>query len=290
MRKALLALVSFALTAAPASAAPPRRIVSLNLCADQLVLALADRAQIAGLTRNAIKPDMSAEAERARGLRILGNSAEEILEIKPDLVIGMPARGNAAIGAIGGQHYRMVDLKSADTLEDIYAAVREVAAAVGHPDRGGALVAQMQRDLAAIPPVGRGKVAAYYQRRGYLTGTGTLIDDLMQRAGLVNLAGRLGKSMLSQLSLEELIAARPDYIIVESATDRVTDLGTEMLHHPALRGIPRISLPQAWTVCGGPAYVTAARSMAEQMRRQQARRPIHRATLQPRPAVRENGE
>jgi iron complex transport system substrate-binding protein len=62
-----------------------------------------------------------------------------------------------------------------------------------------------------------------------------------------------------------MVAARPDYIIVESATDDVTDLGTEMLHHPALRGIPRISMPQAWTVCGGPAYVTAARAMARQM-------------------------
>jgi iron complex transport system substrate-binding protein len=67
------------------------------------------------------------------------------------------------------------------------------------------------------------------------------------------------------MSIEEMVAARPDYLIVESATDRVTDQGTEMLHHPALRGIPRLSIPQAWTVCGGPAYVTAARSLSQQL-------------------------
>jgi iron complex transport system substrate-binding protein len=38
-----------------------------------------------------------------------------------------------------------------------------------------------------------------------------------------------------------------------------------MLQHPALRHIPRIVLPQAWTVCGGPAYVDAARSLNAQL-------------------------
>jgi iron complex transport system substrate-binding protein len=98
-----------------------------------------------------------------------------------------------------------------------------------------------------------------------MTGTGTLIDDLMQRVGLINLAGKLGKPALSQLTIEQLIAAHPDYLIVESATEQVRDQGTEMLHHPALKDIPRIRLPQAWTVCGGPAYVEAARSLAQQV-------------------------
>ena len=56
-------------------------------------------------------------------------------------------------------------------------------------------------------------------------------------------------------------------LIVESATDNVTDQGSEMLHHPALKDIPRISVPQAWTVCGSPAYTQAARSMAAQIAR-----------------------
>lgn len=254
----------------PATSQRPQRIVSLNLCADQLLLELADRSQIAGLTRNANKPEMSAIAGRIQGLRILGTAAEEILAIRPDLILGMPARRSAAIAVLKDQHYRMIDLKSADTLDDIFASIRTTAAAVGHPERGEAMIARMQRDLAAIPKVGNGKVAAYYQRRGYLTGTGTLVDDLMTRLGFVNLAAKLDKSPLSQMTIEEMVAARPDYLIVESATDRVTDQGTEMLHHPALSGIPRLSIPQAWTVCGSPAYVQAARSLAQQMAHQRA--------------------
>lgn len=268
----LAALGSAALWAAtgsgsPAPAGPPKRIVSLNLCADQLVLALADRDQIAGLTRNATDAEMSGEAAKARGLTLISNSAEQILAIEPDLVVGMPARRSAAMTALKGQDYRLLDLKTANTVDEIYASIRETAAAVGHPERGEALVARMQADLARLAKLGRGRVAAYYQRRGYMTGTGTLIDELMTRAGLVNLAGKLGKPALSQLSLEEMVAARPDFLIVESATDRVSDQGTEMLHHPALAGIPRISIPQAWTVCGSPAYVQAARGIAEQLAR-----------------------
>jgi iron complex transport system substrate-binding protein len=251
---------------------PPRRIISLNLCADQLVLALADRGQIAGLTHNAESVEMSAAAAQAHGLHILGQSAEEVLAIDPDLIVGMPAKRSSMVAALSGHHFNMLDLKTANSYDAIVASIRKVAEAVGHTARGEALIADMDRQLAALPAYpGKGRVAAYYQRRGYMTGTGTLIDDLMTRAGLRNLAGVIGKPVLSQLSLEELTAAQPDYLIVDSSTERVTDQGTEMLHHPILARIPRLDIPQAWTVCGGPAYVQAARSLARQL----AARALH---------------
>ncbi len=263
------AALLWAASPAPAAKAPavPQRIVSINLCADQLVLALADRDQIAGLTKNATDREMSGEAAAARGIPLLSNSAEQILAIEPDLIVGMPASRSAALAALPQHDYPLLDLDTANSLDEIYASIRQTAAAVGHPARGDALIARMQRELAGLPRPGRRRVAAYYQRRGYMTGTGTLIDELMTRVGLVNLAGKLGKPPLSQLSLEEMVAAQPDFLIVESATDTVTDQGSEMLHHPALKDIPRISVPQAWTVCGSPAYTQAARSMADQIMR-----------------------
>jgi iron complex transport system substrate-binding protein len=263
------AIASFVISGAHAEPRParPQRIVSLNLCSDQYLVELADPQQIAGLTRNATNREMSAVAGRVGKLRVLKGSAEEILAIGPDLVIGMPARGSVVMAALSGQSYRTVDLAFAQSYADIVAQVRTVAAAVGHPARGEALIARMNRQLATLPRPGRGRVAAYYQRRGFLTGTGTLVDDLMTRVGLTNLAGKLGKPSLSTMSLEELMVAQPDYMIVESGTDRVTDQGTEMLHHPLLRDIRRLRLPQAWTVCGGPAYVDAARSLAMQIAR-----------------------
>lgn len=260
------------LRAAAAPVTRPNRIVSLNLCSDQYVLALADPKQIAGLTHNVTDPTMSAAAEKAGGLHIMGQSAEEVLAIDPDMIIGMPAKRSAIMAALAGRNFRTVDLTPANTYTDIVAQIRQVAMAVGQVPRGEALIVQMNRELASVPRRPANRVAAYYQRRGFMTGTGTLVDDLMTRVGLTNLAGKLGKPSLSQLSLEELIAARPDYLIVESATDRVVDQGTEMLHHPILDGIPRLHIPQSWTVCGGPAYVLAARSLARQIAAAEAKR------------------
>lgn len=273
---AVISLFAVGASAAPAVPRPapapvrPQRIVSLNLCTDQLLLALADRSQIAALTLNASDAEMSAAAAQAGNIQLLKESSEQLFALRPDLILGMPASRHPMLRPLGPDNYRTIDLESAESYDAIVAQIRTVAAAVGHPARGEALIRRMNGELARIGKLSGGKVAAYYQRRGYMTGTGTLIDDLMARTGLVNLAARLGKPPLSQMSLEEMVAARPDFLIVESATDIVTDQGSEMLHHPALKDIPRISVAEAWTVCGSPAYTRAARSIAAQIARHDA--------------------
>lgn len=267
----LVALIA-ACTAASPAAARPQRIVSLNLCADQYLMALADPGQIAALTPYARDPQMSAGARQAQRLPVARGHAEEVFSLSPDLILASPFRQREALAAVEVGRVPVVDVPPAESYDDIVAQIRSVARAVGHIERGEALIRRMNAALAALPRPGKRAVAAYYQRRGYMTGTHTLIDELMGRVGLINLAEKLGKPALARVSLEEMVAARPDYLIVESATDRIADQGTEMLHHPALAGIPRLRLPQAWTVCGGPAYVAAARSLAEQIARTGAQR------------------
>lgn len=262
--RALLALLLIG--AAPAPRAP-QRIVSLNLCADQYLVALADPRQIAALTRFARDPLMSAVARQARRSPVSKGSAEDVLALRPDLVLTAPGPQRETARAIAAQNVVTVNIDFADSYADIVAQTRQVASAVGHPERGAALIRRMDAALTRIPrDAGRGRVAAYYQRRGYLTGAGTLVDELLRRIGLVNLAAKLGKPALARVSLEEMALARPDFLIVETATDRVVDQGTEMLHHPLLARIPRLRVPEAWTVCGGPAYVLAAQSLARQLR------------------------
>ena len=263
---ALPLILVMAASAAPSAPTRPRRIVSLNLCADQYLLALADPEQIAGLTIFARDPEMSAFAGRAARIPVTRGGAEDVLALRPDLILAAPGRRRETMAQLRGRAIATLDVPAAHGYADIVEQVRLVAAATGHPARGEALIAEMDQRIAALPrDAGRGAVAAYYQRRGFLTGTGTLIDDLMRRVGLRNLAGRLGKPALARVGLEEMALARPDYLIVETATDRITDQGTELLHHPLLGRIPRLRLPQAWTVCGGPAYVRAAASLVNQL-------------------------
>ena len=274
-----------ALIANPAAAAAqvieaasprPQRIISVNLCADQMLLHLADRSQIAGLSRNAADPGLSAQAGRAEGLPIMRDSAEILLASAPDMIIAIPKRRSGALASLGSQNYQVIDAHSATSYGEIISQLRQFGQAVGHPARAEKLIGIMDARLAKLPDrPGKNRVAAYYQRRGFMTGTGTLIDDLMSRLGLVNLAGQLGRPALSQLSLEELVAAKPDFLIMESATADITDQGTEMLHHPALADIPRLWVPQAWTVCGTPEYALAAKSLAEQIAAIDRKRATH---------------
>ncbi len=249
----------------------PGRIVSLNMCADQFVVALADPGQIAGLTEWARDPQLSAVAARARALPITHRSAEEVMALRPDLVIGAPFRTRAVLAPLKTGGLRMVELPKADDVAGIERSIAVIAAAVGHPERGAAMIAAMRRQLAAIgPPPGRGRVAAYYQRQNYLTGTGTLVDDMMRRVGLVNLAARLGRPALSKVSLEEMALARPDFLVMDSGTRAVADRGTAALHHPildeAVAPRRRLYMPQALIVCGGPAYPRAVALIAGQLR------------------------
>jgi iron complex transport system substrate-binding protein len=270
MRRTLflsLALTACTPVAPPPHTARPQKIVSLNLCADQQLLALADDSQIAGLTRLARDPAMSAGAARARHLPVIDASAEDLLAIRPDLVLsdaGFPA---PALAALPNVHFRTVPLNWVARYDDIIAQLRQVGDAVGHRDRAEALVARMDRALAQIDKAaGGGRVAADYQRRGFLTGSGTLVDELMGRVGLVNLATRLGKPALSQLALEEMVAARPD-LLIRSESPQVVDRGSELLAHPAIADLGRVDLPQAWTLCGGPGYVLAAERLADAVKR-----------------------
>lgn len=269
--RTLLAFASLALLGTARPAPVPRRIVSLNLCADQLLVGLADRSQIVALTEWARDPELSAVAVPARAIPFTHRSAEEVLALRPDLVIGAPFQTRAVLAPLKAQGLTLLDLPWSQNVAAIEASITTLAAAVGHPERGVRMIARMRRDLAAVgPPPGRGRVAAYYQRQGYLTGTGTLVDEMFRRVGLVNLAKRLGRPALSRLSLEEMALARPDFLILETGTRMVADRGTAALHHPLLDAVVpaarHLYIGQALTVCGSPAFAEAVASLAGQIR------------------------
>ncbi|MBK9079818.1 MAG: hypothetical protein IPL91_12170 [Hyphomicrobium sp.] len=88
MLRTVVALGAAAFVLASAEAAePPRRIVSLNLCTDQLLLDLVEPERIAGVSYLATDPTLSADAVRLEPFKKLKGTAEEVLALHPDLVI-----------------------------------------------------------------------------------------------------------------------------------------------------------------------------------------------------------
>jgi len=253
----------------PAILPVPRAIVSLNVCADALLLALADRAQVGAVTVYAADRGMSVVAAAARGMPTTRGTAEELLTLGPALILAAPYQVAARHALLPAA--RIVAVPEANDPAQIAANIRTVAAAVGHPDRAPPLIAPLIALLGArLPPVTRSRapVVAQYQRGGYLAGTGTLVDDLIRRAGARNLAGVLGRPPLSRLGLEAIIAAQPDYLLVERPGGG-GDRGAALLDHPALaRAFPanrRLVLDGAVTLCGGPGYGRAVTALRAQL-------------------------
>jgi iron complex transport system substrate-binding protein len=272
---ALALVAASAAAGTPPASARPQRIVSLNACADDYLIALADKDQVAALTQYARDPSLSFFADRASGYPHTQGQAEAVLALHPDLVIASPYRRAESLALLKGR-VRILELKSAKSFEDVVKETRQVAAAIGQTQRGEALARSMTARVQAAGRRPLNGVAAHYERGGYVTGPGSLMDDLMTRAGLINLARQLHGGALGQMSLEQIVYRRPDFLIFTDGDTVGQDEGSLTLDHPALaRAVPaarRLHIRSALTVCGGPSYPDALERLQAEADRARAAR------------------
>ena len=147
----------------PARADPPRRILSFNLCADQLVLALADPDQIVGPLALRGRPDAfrSSPRRRARSAGPDGRR-KSIVPLDPDLVLVGPWDRPLTQQMLRELGFRVVPVALVNDIEGGIAQIREVAALLGHPERGEAMVAEVD---AARARACRGATSGRPRRR-----------------------------------------------------------------------------------------------------------------------------
>ncbi len=259
-------------TADPARATAPQRIVSLNVCVDQLVLLLADREQIAALSYAAANPAQSTMAEAAEGLPLLYGHAEEVLPYAPDLVLAGNFTSRPAVALLRRLGYEVQEIPDALTLADIRDNIVAVAAAVGHPERGTALLARFDAGLASAAPPddGRTPAVAFLSLGLYGAGEGTLVDDMLRAAGLANAATRWGVNFIGPVNLETLLLDPPDGLVLGLDSTTETSLSSAVLAHPALQRVkeqvPVRNIRGREWVCGTPAVVEVVAALAAMRR------------------------
>jgi iron complex transport system substrate-binding protein len=274
------ALIASLLLAIPAHArAAPERIVSINLCTDQLLLALADPAQIADLSVYAADPGLSYLAAEARRFRHDAAAAETVIGLSPDLVLAGRFGKRETRDTLTALGYRVVALEPARSIADSIGDIRMVAALLGHPERGEELIARIgeaRQRAEAVAGTARHRSAAVYLRRGYVGGARTLTGELLAIVGLDNAGTGLAGATGGLVSLERLVAAPPDYLVTSAAETAAEDQGSALLSHPALAALfppeRRIVLPDRLTVCGGPSLPAALDWIASEVRRVESRR------------------
>jgi iron complex transport system substrate-binding protein len=266
----LCAAAVFAGRAAAADDARPQRIVSINACTDQLVFALADRGQIAALSHYAAEDDYSiaADAVKASGVRLIRGSAEEVLKLKPDLVLAGTFTRRATRQQLKAFGIRLETFAPAESIAAAKAGIRRTAAMIGQAPRGEALVADIDAAIAEARAAVGGRHLRLLQlrRNAYISGAGTLFDDALAALGLANAGREFGLEGTRRASLEAVLKLRPDALVLFDAYSRPGDQGAALLFHPALRDLypaaRRILIPGNQIVCGGPSLPLLLRSLA----------------------------
>jgi iron complex transport system substrate-binding protein len=258
-----VAIAILLVPAALSAAGIPKRIVSLNLCTDELVLRLADRANIASITWLS-KDRISANVvDLAADLPVNHGLAEEIIPLDPDLVVAGTFTARTAIAMLKATRFPVTEFGVARSLADVRSGIRKMAALVGEPARGEALVASFDGRLAEIgtPAPGRRPTALVFNANGFTVGAGTLVDDIMTRAGLDNVAAHMKLGNYSQLPLEIAVRSDVDILIISARRDGPPSLATALLDHPVLSKLgPKthiVVLPTNLWSCGGPEVAEA---------------------------------
>jgi iron complex transport system substrate-binding protein len=238
-----------------------------------LLITLADPEQILGLSRYARERSESFAAEDARRFRILSGGAEDILMLKPDIVVASLFDKRSTRELLKEKGLHLAEFAVPRNLDEVKSQIREMGEVVGHPDRAGAEVARLDD---AIARARRAVAVRHYRvlplsRRGWVSGSDSLLSALLAETGLFNAAGDLGIAFGGFASLEAIVNLKPDLIVVSEAGDRAEDDGRAFLLHPALeRFYPpsrRIVIPDRLTVCGGVMLADALDELVKELRR-----------------------
>jgi iron complex transport system substrate-binding protein len=242
---------------APARAAELPRIASMNVCTDQLLLTLADPEQILGLSRYSRDRFQSWAADDARRYRILSGGAEDILVMRPDVVVASLFDKRATREFLKEKGLHVVEFDVPRSLDEVKDQIRQMGEIARHPDRADAEIARLDAAIGRVrAAVVQKRVRVLpLSRRGWVSGSESLLSSLLTEAGLSNAAGELGVGFGGFAPLETIVSTKPDFLVVSDAGDRAEDDGSAFLLHPALqRFYPpsrRIVIPDRLTVCGG---------------------------------------
>src|SRR4051795_299093 len=163
---------------APPRAAEMTRVVSMNVCTDQLLLSMAYPLQILGLSRFSRDDWQSWAAADARRYPSLSGGAEDVLVLKPDVVIASLFDKRATRELLKAQGLRVAEFSVPRNLSEVKAQIRKMGEIAGHSDRATAEIVRIDGAVARARNVVLEKPYSVLplSRRGWVFGKDSLIS------------------------------------------------------------------------------------------------------------------
>jgi iron complex transport system substrate-binding protein len=277
MKRLLIGAAIAALLAASAAAAPavpPQRVMSLNLCTDQLLLQLLPRERIVSVSFLSSSAENAFLMAETFGLPVNYGTSEEVLRYNPDLVVAGTTTTAAVRAVLSRLRMPLIEVPPAENFEQIRTVTRTVARAVGEEEKAERLLRDMDAtlaELAATAPRER-IVVVGWDGGGNVPLKGTLFDAILTAAGGVNVAANITTNIafgqVAAFDLEQLVALRPDIIALGNSRIGKPDLAGELIQHRIVRRLyagRQITYPETLYSCGLPQSAAAARDLRRTM-------------------------
>ena len=264
---ALLLLATVAM-----AGAQPMRVMSLNVCTDQLAVLLARPGQLVSVSELATDPNLSFHSALAADYPKNRGLAEEVLVAKPDVVVTSDYSLHYTTPLLTRLGYRVEQFPYRQTLDTIPGDIERMGAILGEDEKAKEMAARFRADLADVAAQRCGAPTAIaFEQNGVAMGAGSLVDSAMKAAGLRNLVAELGYAGLTPFPLELLVSHQPDILVLPEPMADTPSLADLVAAHPAIAALDertvRIHLPRGSTSCGGPAVIEAVKALAEAARR-----------------------
>tara|TARA_R110002012_G_scaffold23596_3_gene79939 strand:- start:21 stop:881 length:861 start_codon:yes stop_codon:yes gene_type:complete len=243
----------------------PTRVVSMNLCTDQLAMMVAGEGQLMSVSYLASDPRSSAMVEQAAHFRSNRGLAEEIYLMQPDLVIAGSFSTRATVDMLKRLGIPVVVFEPAYSLKDVRARLAQMGEVLEQQDRAAELIADFDAQLARYRTkiTSRPRAALYYAN-GYTSGDKTLAGQILSIAGLDNIAAEEGFSAGGIIPLEVLAMAQPDTVITSRPYPGASR-SEEVKGHPVIEALrnsrPEASMTDSDWVCGTPFVLRAIEGM-----------------------------
>lgn len=257
----LAALVASAYPAlAEAPGRVPERVVSINLCTDQLAMMLAAPGQLVSVSHLATEVQSSSMVEEARAYPPNRGQVEQVFLLRPDLVLAGTYTQAATVELLRRLGVEVVQVPPATSLAEAVEQIRAVGRALGQEAKADAMADSFAAEIEAARFQGDSRTAAFYYPNGYTTGSGTLANEVLEVTGFANIGADAGVTGGGILPLERLVMAGPE-LVVTSERYPGASRSEDILVHPALRAVQdaagvRLNSDADW-VCGTPHLMRA---------------------------------
>jgi iron complex transport system substrate-binding protein len=259
---ACLGLIASLFAASPIAAAP-RGVISFDYCADQHLLALADRSQILAMSKYQ-GSDFSYYPSPEPPLPQVRGAAEEALALKARLVMRAFGGGPALEALLAPYGVEVVSLAYGNNFEVARQNLRRAGRVLGKSAEAETLITDMNARLARVRAGWAGArvedrpSALYLTPSGATTGNHTLVHEVITAAGFRNIYAEAGRQGWFILDMERLILAPPDVIIggffdIKSVATNHWNLARHHLIQRILKEKPSVLVPgrlldcTAWT-------------------------------------------